>query len=58
MDERERGKYPLCRPPFIGGALITVHVKLNMREISRAAGVVMVVVQGVGGDAIKKRLVR
>lgn len=30
----------MCRPPFIGGALITVHVKLNMGEISRAAGVV------------------
>lgn len=25
--------------PFIGGALITVQVKLNMSEISRAAGV-------------------
>lgn len=29
----------MCLPPFIGGALITVQVKLNMREISRAAGV-------------------
>ena len=33
----------LCLPPFFGGALITVHVKLKMSEISRAAGVV-------GGD--------
>lgn len=39
MRERERAKYPLCLSPFIGGALITVQVKLNMREISRAAGV-------------------
>lgn len=29
----------MCLSPFIGGALITVQVKLNMREISRAAGV-------------------
>lgn len=29
----------MCLSPFIGGALITVQVKLNMSEISRAAGV-------------------
>ena len=28
----------MCLSPFIGGALITVQVKLNMSEISRAAG--------------------
>ena len=27
----------MCLSPFIGGALITVQVKLNMSEISRAA---------------------
>lgn len=51
VDERESewGKYPLCLSPFIGGALITVQVKLNMSEISRAAGVVVVVLGGGGG---------
>lgn len=39
MHEREGAKYPLCLPASIGGTLITVQVKLNMREISRAAGV-------------------
>lgn len=38
MDEREsEGNILLCLSPFIGGALITVQVKLNMSEISRAA---------------------
>lgn len=39
MHEREGAKYPLCLPASVGGTLITVQVKLNMREISRAAGV-------------------
>lgn len=50
MHEREGAKYPLCLPASIGGTLITVQVKLNMREISRAAGVC-----GGRGGAIKKR---
>lgn len=50
MRERVWAKYPLCLSPFIGGALITVQVKLNMREISRAAGV-----GGGGGKTIKRR---
>lgn len=41
-NERARApaKYPLCSSlPSLEEALITVQVKLNMREISRAAGV-------------------
>lgn len=48
MCERERAKYPLCLPASVGGTLITVQVKLNMREISRAAGVCGG--RGVGGN--------
>lgn len=48
---------------FIGGTLITVRVKLNMREISRAAGVGgeggcgggVVGKEGADGGAIKRR---
>lgn len=37
---RAPAKYPLCSsPPSLEEPLITVQVKLNMREISRAAGV-------------------
>lgn len=39
MHDREGAKFPLCLPACVGGTLITVQVKLNMREISRAAGV-------------------
>lgn len=42
----------MCLSPFIGGALITVQVKLNMREISRAAGV------GGGGEVVGETIKR
>lgn len=54
MDEREREQnILLCLSASIGGALITVQVKLNMREISRAAGVCGG--EWGGGEAIKRR---
>lgn len=38
MRERVRKNILCALSAFIGGALITVEVKLNMSEISRAAG--------------------
>lgn len=55
MHEREGAKFPLCLPASVGGTLIAVQVKLNMREISRAAGVCGGRRGVEGGGAIKKR---
>lgn len=58
MRERVREISFVSFSPFIGGALITVQVKLNMSEISRAAGVCGGLTEregGEGGETIKRR---